>query len=89
MGAEHSTHEEFRNSVLTFDGQDHKYRREGTIKMDLRKIVYEDVDYINLPENKARWRAPLNTVTKNYEGPRVRSRSERLSSCKKEPAPCS
>jgi hypothetical protein len=32
------------------------------IKMDLRKIGFGDVDWINLAQDRNRWRALVNTV---------------------------
>jgi hypothetical protein len=37
-------------------------RWEDNIKMDLREIVFGDVDWINLAQDRDRWRAPVNTV---------------------------
>jgi hypothetical protein len=36
--------------------------------MDLTKIGREDLDYIDLPENRANWRALVNTVTQVIKG---------------------
>jgi hypothetical protein len=33
------------------------------MKMDLKEIGQEDEDWINLAQNKDRWRSPVNTVT--------------------------
>jgi hypothetical protein len=38
------------------------YRREDNIKMDLREIGFGDVDWINLAQDRDRWRALVNTV---------------------------
>jgi uncharacterized protein YebE (UPF0316 family) len=35
---------------------------ENNIKMDLREIGWGDVDWINLGQDRDRWRALLNTV---------------------------
>jgi hypothetical protein len=37
-------------------------RWEDNIKMDLRKIGFGDVDWIDLAQNRDRWRALVNTV---------------------------
>jgi hypothetical protein len=37
-------------------------RREDNIKMDLREIVFGDVDWIHLAQDKDRWWALVNTV---------------------------
>jgi hypothetical protein len=37
-------------------------RWEDNIKMDLREIVFWDVDWINLAQDRDRWRAFVNTV---------------------------
>jgi hypothetical protein len=35
---------------------------EDNIKMDLREIVFGDVDWIHLDRDRDRWRALVNTV---------------------------
>jgi hypothetical protein len=35
---------------------------EGNIKMDLREIGFGDVDWIDLAQDRDRWRALVNTV---------------------------
>jgi hypothetical protein len=37
-------------------------RREDNIKMDLREIGFGDVDWIDLAQDRNRWRALVNTV---------------------------
>jgi hypothetical protein len=37
-------------------------RWEDNIKMDLREIVFGDVDWINFAQDRDRWRALVNTV---------------------------
>jgi hypothetical protein len=37
-------------------------RREDNIKMDLREIGFGDVDWIDLAQDRDRWRALVNTV---------------------------
>jgi hypothetical protein len=37
-------------------------RWEDNIKMDLREIVFGDVDWIHLAQDRDRWRAVVNTV---------------------------
>jgi ribosome biogenesis protein Nip4 len=39
-------------------------RWEDNIKMDLRKIVFGDVDWFHLAQDRDRWRAVVNTVMK-------------------------
>jgi hypothetical protein len=39
-----------------------KCRREDNIKMDLRKIGLKYVEWINLPQDRDRWRDFVNTV---------------------------
>jgi hypothetical protein len=37
-------------------------RWEDNIKMDLRETGFEDVDWINLAQDRDRWQALVNTV---------------------------
>jgi hypothetical protein len=37
-------------------------RWEDNIKMDLREIVFGDVDWIHLAQDRDRWRALVNTI---------------------------
>jgi hypothetical protein len=37
-------------------------RWEDNIKVDLREIMFGDVDWIHLAQNRDRWRALVNTV---------------------------
>jgi hypothetical protein len=37
-------------------------RWEDNIKMDLGEIVFGDVDWMNLAQDRDRWRAVVNTV---------------------------
>jgi hypothetical protein len=37
-------------------------RWEDNIKMDIREIVFGDVDWIHLAQDRDRWRALVNTV---------------------------
>jgi hypothetical protein len=57
-----------RNSYKYFGGkiplQKPRSRRENNIKIYLWKIVKESVDWIRLAQDKGRWRALMNTVTK-------------------------
>jgi hypothetical protein len=41
-----------------------KRRWEDNIKMDLGEIVFGDVDWIHLAQDRDRWRAVVNTVMK-------------------------
>jgi ribosome biogenesis protein Nip4 len=41
---------------------------EDNIKMELREIVFGDVDWINLAQDRDRWRALVNTVM-NFQVP--------------------
>jgi hypothetical protein len=34
----------------------------GSIKIDLRKIGWDDMDWIDLDQDRERWRALVNTV---------------------------
>jgi hypothetical protein len=40
----------------------HRRRWENNIKMDLREIGFQDVDWIHLAQDRDRWRALVNTV---------------------------
>jgi hypothetical protein len=40
-----------------------KHKREDNIRMDLREIGWEGVDWIHLPQDRDKWQAVLNTVT--------------------------
>jgi hypothetical protein len=37
-------------------------RWEDNIRMDLREIRWEDVDWMHLAQDRDQWRAPMNTV---------------------------
>jgi hypothetical protein len=39
-----------------------RHRREDGIRMDLRKIGWESVDWIKLAQDRGRWRVIVNTV---------------------------
>jgi hypothetical protein len=39
-----------------------KRRWEDNIRMDLREIGWEDVDWIHLAQDRNQWRAVINTV---------------------------
>jgi hypothetical protein len=39
-----------------------RYRWVDSIKMDLREIVWDDIDWIDLAEDRVQWRAFVNTV---------------------------
>jgi hypothetical protein len=39
-----------------------RLRWEDYIRMDLREIWWEDVDWIHVAQNKDQWRALVNTV---------------------------
>jgi hypothetical protein len=39
-----------------------KHRWVDNIKMDLREIVCDDMDWINLTQDRDQWRALVNTV---------------------------
>jgi len=41
-----------------------RHRWEGTIKMELKKISLEGVDWINLAQKNDSWRAVVNAVKK-------------------------
>jgi hypothetical protein len=40
----------------------HRYRREDNIKMDLREIGWEVVDWIHVAEDRDQWRPVVNKV---------------------------
>jgi hypothetical protein len=40
----------------------HRRRWEDNIKMDLREIGWGDMDWINLAQDRDRWRALVNAV---------------------------
>ena len=37
-------------------------RWENNIRMDLKEVGWEDVDWIHLPQDRGKWRALVNTV---------------------------
>ena len=39
-------------------------RSENIIKMDLREVRWGRIDWIDLAQNRDRWRAPVNEVLK-------------------------
>ena len=41
-----------------------RYRLEDNIKIDLKEVVWEGMDWIDLAQNKDRWQARLNAVMK-------------------------
>jgi hypothetical protein len=41
-----------------------RYRWEDNIKLNLREIRWEGVDWINLTQDRVQWRAVVNTVLK-------------------------
>jgi hypothetical protein len=41
-----------------------RHRWETNIRMDLREIKWEDVDWTHLAEDRFQWRAVVNTVMK-------------------------
>jgi hypothetical protein len=40
----------------------HRYKWEDNIKMDLQEVGCGDVDWIELPQDRDRWRAVVNAV---------------------------
>ena len=40
------------------------HRWEDNIKMDLREVVYEGMDWVDLAQDRVRWRAVVNAVVK-------------------------
>jgi hypothetical protein len=38
-----------------------RHRWQGNIRMDLREIVWNDMDWIDLVQDRNQWRALLNT----------------------------
>jgi hypothetical protein len=60
---------EKRNAYKTLDKPEGKrplgrprHRWEGNIRMDLREIGWEGVDWMQLDEDRGQWRAVVNTV---------------------------
>jgi hypothetical protein len=53
---------EERNYVAVNKTTDVGLRWEGNIKMDIREIGLEGVDWINLARDRGRWRALVNTA---------------------------
>jgi hypothetical protein len=49
----------------------HRRRWEDNVKMDLREIGFGYVDWINLAQDRDRWRAVVNTVM-NFRVPKMR-----------------
>jgi hypothetical protein len=43
-------------------GRDHRCRWEDNIKMDLREIGWEGVDWMHLAWDRDHWRAVVNTI---------------------------
>jgi hypothetical protein len=41
-----------------------RHRREDNIKMDLREIGWDVMDWSDLPQNRDQWRALANTAIK-------------------------
>jgi hypothetical protein len=39
-----------------------RHRWVGNIKMDLREIGWDGMDWIDLAQDRDQWRAPVNTV---------------------------
>jgi hypothetical protein len=58
--------EEMRNSYNILVGKPEGKRRrrrcEGNIRMDLREIVWEVVDWIHLAQDRSQWWAVVNAV---------------------------
>ena len=44
--------------------EDRGFRWEDNIKMDLEDVGWWDMDWIDLPQNRERWRALVIAVTK-------------------------
>ncbi|KAJ4447609.1 hypothetical protein ANN_09616 [Periplaneta americana] len=61
---------EFRNAYRVLDGRPERKRPlgrqrrrwEDNIKMDLREVVYDDRDWINLAQDRVRWRAYVSAT---------------------------
>jgi hypothetical protein len=76
MGMARSTNGEKRKAYTILMGKPEKKRPLGrprlrcvdNIKIDLREIVWDGMDWIDLPQDKERWRDLVNTVM-NIRGP--------------------
>jgi hypothetical protein len=72
MGRACSTDEEKRNAYRILVGKPEgkrplgrtKRRWMGNIKMDLREIDWDGMDWIDLAQNREQWRALVNMVIK-------------------------
>jgi hypothetical protein len=58
-----------------------KLRCEGNIKVKLREIRCEGLEWIRLPQNRALWRPRLNTVTNLLRSVRDGEFTDWLSDC--------
>jgi hypothetical protein len=61
MGKACSTNGEKRNAYKILVGRPRR-RWVDNIKMDLREIGWDVMDWINLPQDRDQWRALVNTV---------------------------
>jgi hypothetical protein len=41
-----------------------RYRLENNIKMDIKEVVWEGMNWLDLAQNRDRWQARLNAVMK-------------------------
>jgi hypothetical protein len=70
MGGARSTHGEVRNAYKMLVGKPEgkrslgrrRHRWENNIRVDLKEIGWEGVDWIHLAQDRDRWRAFVNTV---------------------------
>jgi hypothetical protein len=67
VGGSCSTHERVEKSIQNFGpenlkGRDHSEDLEDNIRMDVREIAWEGVDWMHLAHCKNQWRALVNMV---------------------------
>jgi hypothetical protein len=58
----HGTDEKYKQNLNGRPLGRHRRRWEDNIRMDLREIGWEDVNWIHLAQDRDQWRAVVNTV---------------------------